>query len=57
MPIKERQPFVIGKLKIEIVESVETLSKINLLQCENQLLQQENIELQGKVKLLRVKND
>lgn len=29
-------------------------SKINLLQCENKLLRQENIELQGKVKMLRV---
>ncbi|MEM7759217.1 MAG: hypothetical protein AAF298_13990 [Cyanobacteria bacterium P01_A01_bin.40] len=29
-------------------------NKINSLQCENQLLKQKNLELQGKVKMLRV---
>ncbi|MGF1591131.1 MAG: hypothetical protein ACFCU7_18155 [Pleurocapsa sp.] len=33
---------------------IKAQRKINLLQCENKLLQQENIELQSKVKLLRI---
>ena len=33
---------------------IKAQRKINLLQCENQLLQQKNIELQSKVKLLRI---
>ena len=33
---------------------VKAQNKINLLQCENKLLAQKNLELQGKVKLLRV---
>ncbi len=33
---------------------VKAQNKINLLQCENKLLEQKNIELQGKVRLLRV---
>ena len=33
---------------------IKAQKKINSLQCENKLLKQENIELQGKVKMLRV---
>ncbi|MEM7590715.1 MAG: hypothetical protein AAF383_04210 [Cyanobacteria bacterium P01_A01_bin.83] len=33
---------------------IKAQRKINVLQCENKLLKQENIELQGKVKMLRI---